>query len=133
MKLEKMAIREEEDIIIARQLGRRTAANMGFGLVEQTRVAAAISEITRNVLQYAHNGELRIEIVGGEGCEQELKIAISDMGPGIADIEKAMTHGFSTGESLGAGLPGTKQLVDEFNIQSSPEQGTTVTLVMKKH
>lgn len=65
MKLEKMAIREEEDIIVARQLGRRTAANMGFGLVEQTRVAAAISEITRNVLQYAHNGELRIEIVAG--------------------------------------------------------------------
>lgn len=133
MKLEKMAIREEEDIIIARQLGRRTAANLGCGLVEQTRIAAAISEITRNVLQYAHNGELSIELVDCEGCERELKITISDRGPGIADVEKAMTPGFSTGGSLGAGLPGTKQLVDVFDIQSSTEQGTTVTLVMKKH
>ena len=123
----------EEDIVLARQLGRRTAAHLGFNLVDQTRIAAAISEITRNALQYAGGGEFSIELTPEGKQHQEMKIVISDKGPGIADLKQAMTMGFSTSGGLGAGLPGTKQLVDEFDIQSNPGHGTTVTLIMKKH
>ena len=133
MKLEKMAISTEEDIVTARQLGRRAAANLGFSLVDQTRITAAISEITRNALQYAGSGEFSIEVTTQDSQQKEMKIVISDNGPGIADIEEAMQNGFTTSNGLGAGLAATKQLVDVLDIQSRPGQGTTVTLIMKKH
>lgn len=132
MKTEKMAILREENIILARQLVRRMAVDMAFNLVDQTRLATAVSELTRNVLRYAKAGEITIKAVKKDGHREGLKIVVSDSGPGIADIEQAMTMGFTTSNGLGAGLPGTRQLVDEFDIRSTPGKGTTVTVFMWK-
>ena len=132
MKAKKMAILREEDVILARQLVRSMAADMTFSLADQTRLATAVSELTRNVLQYAGTGEITIKVVGRRERKSGLEIVVSDKGPGIDDIEKAMTMGFSTSKGMGAGLPGTRQLVDEFDIRSSPANNTTVTIVMWK-
>ena len=105
------------------------AAELGFTASEQTVLATAISEITRNIVQYARRGEVEISVIqnhAGTG----LAIAARDEGPGIADIEQAMQDGFTTGNSLGLGLPGAKRLVDEFEITSTIGAGTTV--VMRK-
>lgn len=131
MKSEKMALFREEDVILARQLVRSMAADMTFTLADQTRLATAVSELTRNALQYANAGEIIIEVTRGDR-KKGLKIVVTDKGPGIDDIEKAMTMGFTTSKGLGAGLPGTRQLVDEFDIRSSPGNNTTVTIVMWK-
>ena len=132
METNKMAILREEDIILARQLVRKMAAGMTFNLVDQTRLATAVSELTRNILQYAKTGEIRIEAAKKGERQEGLKIVVSDNGPGIADMEQAMTMGFTTSNGLGVGLPGTRQLVDEFEIESSSGKGTTVTIVMWK-
>ena len=132
MKSKKMAIFREEDVILARQLVRTMAADMTFTLADQTRLATAVSELTRNALQYANAGEIIIEVVTRDDRKTGLKIVVTDKGPGIDDIEKAMTMGFTTSKGLGAGLPGTRQLVDEFDIRSSPGNNTTVTILMWK-
>jgi serine/threonine-protein kinase RsbT len=132
MKSKKMAIFREKDVILARQLVRSMAADMTFSLADQTRLATAVSELTRNALQYANTGEIIIEVVTRCCWKNGLKIVVTDEGPGIDDIEKAMTMGFTTSKGLGAGLPGTRQLVDEFDIRSSPGNNTTVTIVMWK-
>jgi serine/threonine-protein kinase RsbT len=132
MESKKMAILREEDIILARQLVRKMAVQMTFNLVDQTRLATAVSELTRNALQYAKSGKIRIEPVEKRGHQEGLKVVVSDNGPGIPDIEQAMTMGFTTSKGLGAGLPGTRQLVDEFHIRSRSGKGTTVTIVMWK-
>ncbi len=132
VEVKKMAILREEDVILARQLVRKMAADMTFNLVDQTRLATAVSELTRNAVEYAKSGEIRIEPVKNRVGREGLKIVVSDNGPGIADIEQAMTMGFTTSNGLGAGLPGTRQLVDEFDIRSSLGSGTTVTIVMWK-
>ncbi|MBW2569730.1 MAG: anti-sigma regulatory factor [Deltaproteobacteria bacterium] len=130
MKTKKMAILCEEDILLVRQFVRSMAADMMFRLVDQTRLVTAVSELTRNALQYAGAGEIRIKAVK-RGEKKGLKIVALDKGPGIDDIEKAMTMGFTTSKGLGAGLPGTRQLVDEFDIQSSGNN-TTATIIMWK-
>jgi serine/threonine-protein kinase RsbT len=132
MKSKKMAIVREENVILARQLVRSMAADMTFSLADQTRLATAVSELTRNALQYANAGEIRIDAVSRGDWKKGLKIVVTDKGPGIDDIEKAMTMGFTTSKGLGAGLPGTRQLVDEFDIRSSPGNNTTVTILMWK-
>jgi serine/threonine-protein kinase RsbT len=132
MKTKKLALLREEDVILARQLVRSMAAEMTFSLADQTRLATAVSELTRNVLQYAGAGEIRIDAVSSGDRKKGLKIVVSDKGPGIDDIEKAMIMGFSTSKGLGVGLPGTRQLVDEFDIQSSMGNNTIVTIVMWK-
>lgn len=132
MKTKKMAILREEDVILARQLARSMAADMTFSLVDQTRLATSVSELTRNVLQYAGTGEIRIEAVSSGDWKKGLKIVVTDKGPGIDDIEKAMTMGFTTSKGLGVGLPGTRQLVDEFDIRSSLGNNTMVTILMWK-
>jgi serine/threonine-protein kinase RsbT len=124
MKSKKMAIVREENVILARQLVRSMAADMTFSLADQTRLATAVSELTRNALQYANAGEIRIDAVSRGDWKKGLKIVVTDKGPGIDDIEKAMTMGFTTSKGLGAGLPGTRQLVDEFDIRSSPGNNT---------
>ena len=112
-------INSSADIVVARRTGRDMARNLGFGVAAQTRLATAISELTRNVVVYAGSGVCHIT---GEsnGTGPWLRITIEDHGPGISDIEQALSEGFSTGGSLGAGLPGTKRLVDEFVIESEP-------------
>ncbi|HDQ74143.1 MAG TPA: anti-sigma regulatory factor [Chloroflexi bacterium] len=114
-----VAIRSYGDIINARQTGRELAQELGFGLADQTRLATAISELTSNVLHYAGLGVCTIADQSNQ-AENCIQVIVEDNGPGIPDIELAMRQGFSTGGTLGAGLPGTKRLVHEFQIESRP-------------
>ena len=120
-------VEREADVVRARQKGRELAGALGFSSTDQTLIATAISEIARNIVSYATRGSVaftRIERQGRAG----IQIVATDQGPGIPDIEQAMRDGFSTGNSLGVGLPGTRRLVDELEIVSTVGVGTTVTL-----
>ena len=103
----------------ARSAARAVAASIGFGLADQTRIATAVSEMARNAVQYAGGGVCEIFNLSSE-AEQRIQIVIQDNGPGIVDIAKAMSDGYSTSSGLGAGLPGTRRLMDEFSIESRP-------------
>lgn len=118
----------EWDIVAARQLGRNVAKELGFGTVDQARITTAISELARNIYLYAGQGQICIERISEFG-KQGLKIIAIDNGPGIPDIRKVMEDGFSTSGGLGAGLPGVKRLMDEFNIHSSKGEGTDIQAV----
>jgi serine/threonine-protein kinase RsbT len=120
-------IERELDIVTARQKGRELAATMGFSGTDQTLVATAISEVARNIVSYAGRGTVVLSSVEDQG-RRGLKIVAEDQGPGIADIGLALRDGYSTGGSLGAGLPGAKRLVDDFELTSTIGVGTTVTL-----
>ncbi|MFY4776730.1 anti-sigma regulatory factor [Metabacillus sp. RGM 3146] len=118
----------EWDIVAARQLGRNVAKELGFGTVDQARITTAISELARNIYLYAGQGQICIERITEFG-KQGLKIIAIDNGPGIPDIRKVMEDGFSTSGGLGAGLPGVKRLMDEFNIHSGIGEGTDIQAV----
>jgi len=122
----RVPIASDGDIIVARQKGRALASELGFSSTDLVRIATAISELARNVLSYAARGEIRLEPVN---CRNRSGIAIvaSDAGPGIADVEQAMQDAFSTSGGLGLGLPGVRRLMDEFKIESTVGQGTTVS------
>ncbi|MGP4074042.1 anti-sigma regulatory factor [Piscibacillus sp. B03] len=120
-------IKKEWDIVGARQSGRNLARDLGFGSVDQARIATAISELARNIYLYAGSGEVSFEEVQGTNSVG-IKITASDHGPGIEQISKVMEDGYSTSGGLGAGLPGVKRLMDEFDIESN-ENGTKVTIV----
>jgi serine/threonine-protein kinase RsbT len=122
-------IEHEGDIVTARQKGRELAAARGLSLTEQTLIATAISEVARNIVVYAQRGEVVLSEVEEEGRRGVMVVA-RDEGPGIANPALAMRDGFSTGNSLGMGLPGAKRLMDEFELSSAVGKGTTV--VMKK-
>jgi len=121
-----IAINKEVDIILARKEGRELAKDIGFGSVEQCRIATAISELTRNIIRYAGRGKVVIRAIPGR--RKGIEITCSDEGPGIQDIEIALQDGYSTSRGLGAGLPGTKRLMDDFAIQSEVGSGTTVVI-----
>jgi len=123
-------IKNEKDIVAARRAGRDLAGDLGFGLAEQTRLATTISELARNALQHAGEGVCLLTTESDERSTT-IRVTIEDHGPGIPDIEKAMTPGFSTEGSLGAGLPGAKKLVDELQIESSPGH-TRVAVAMAR-
>jgi len=123
-----IAVTSEEGIVIARQAGREMSAGLGLSDTDQTLVATAISEVARNIILYAGRGVVELEVTtGASGIG--LRIRAVDEGPGIADIELAMRDGYSTGRSLGLGLPGARRLMDDFSITSQPGQGTIVTMV----
>jgi serine/threonine-protein kinase RsbT len=122
-----VAIERDSDIVSARQKGRTLAAAVGFSSTDQTMIALAISEIARNIISYAQRGELAIRRLD-EGERRGVLIVAQDDGPGIPDIELAMRDGYSTGRSLGVGLPGAKRVMDEFELVSTPGNGTTVTM-----
>jgi serine/threonine-protein kinase RsbT len=129
---EQMLIRKMEDIVIARSFARQVATKIGFGVADQTRLATAVSELARNVMQYASGGCCKITDVSDKN-EMRLQIMIEDNGPGIADIEKSMKDGYSTSGGLGAGLPGTRRLMDEFSIESQPGlTRITIALVRRR-
>ena len=130
MNESRIEIKVESDIVAARQAGREMARQLGFGSADQTRLATAISELTRNVIRYAGVGGC---LITDESRPNEIKIraVVEDHGPGIPDLEQAMTDGFSTGGGLGAGLPGARRLVHEFEIESQPGY-TRVMVVMKR-
>jgi serine/threonine-protein kinase RsbT len=122
-----LQIRSEHDILSARQRGRELAEQLGFVGSELTIVATAISEVTRNIVQYAGHGEISFAVVRN-GESRGLVVVARDDGPGIADVVQAMQDGFSTGRSLGLGLPGARRLMDEFEVDSELGRGTTVTM-----
>ncbi|MBM7694594.1 serine/threonine-protein kinase RsbT [Peribacillus deserti] len=115
----------EWDIVAARQLGRNVAKELGFGTVDQARITTAISELARNIYLYAGQGRVCIEKLYENG-KSGLLIIASDEGPGIPDVRKVMEDGFSTSGGLGAGLPGVKRLMDEFDLDTNVGKGTEI-------
>ncbi len=125
----RVTLNREPDIIVARQQGRTIAVELGFSPGDLALIVTAISEITRNVIEYAARG-LMIARVVQEGPRRGVEIVIEDEGPGIADVGQAMQDGYSTGGGLGLGLPGSRRLMDDFAIESTVGRGTRV--VMRK-
>ena len=122
-----LQIRAENDIVAARRAIREAATQLGFGPTEVTRLVTAASELARNVYKYAGEGVMRWTHIES-GARGGLEIQFVDQGPGIPDTSLAMQEGYSTGGGLGLGLPGTKRLVDEMEIESAAGEGTNVTL-----
>ena len=120
-------IENDGDLIIARREGRRLAAQLGFSVSDLTVIAAAISEVTRNILDYAEHGRVEVRLVERTG-HRGVAVTASDEGPGIPDLSLAMQDGYSTSGGLGLGLPGARRLMDDFEIRSEPGKGTTVTM-----
>jgi serine/threonine-protein kinase RsbT len=123
----RVAITHDADIVTARQKGRDLAVEAGFSGSDLTIIATAISEIARNIVVFAQRGEVTLSVVEKANKRGVLVVA-EDRGPGIPDIERAMCDGFSTGKSLGLGLPGAKRLMDEFEIRSEVGKGTVITM-----
>ncbi len=123
----RVSIAHDGDVVTARQKGRELAAEVGFSGSDLTLIATAISEIARNIVLYAEHGEMILSAIS-DGSRRGISIIADDKGPGIYDIGQAMEDGFSTGKSLGLGLPGAKRLMDEFDITSQPGKGTTITM-----
>ena len=126
-----LKIKSEQDVVLFRQRLREYAKKIGMSVVDQTKLITASSELIRNILAYAVEGQATTELVS-EGSRLGIKVIFKDSGPGIADISKAMQDGFTTGKSLGLGLPGAKRLVNFFDIQSRVGHGTTVTIIRWK-
>lgn len=126
IRTESLPIRSEQDIVFARQAVRRLTQELGFGLVDQTKLVTATSELARNALVYGL-GTMVCELLA-EGARNGLRLQFIDQGPGIADLAQAMSDGWTSGQGLGLGLSGAKRLVGEFSIESVPGQGTTVTI-----
>lgn len=122
-------IMSEADLVSVRQVLRREADRAGLGLVDATKLITAGSELARNILTHAggSGGRLRIEQIGARG-RKGVRATFSDEGPGIRDLDAALADGFSTNGSLGLGLPGSRRLVDELQISSTPGSGTTVVI-----
>jgi serine/threonine-protein kinase RsbT len=129
----------EADIVAARQRARDVARALGFGMVDQSRIATAVSELSRNVVRYATGGRGEVVIrvlpaeAGGPGGpggagRAGVEVVVRDAGPGIPDVEQAMRAGFTSGNGMGMGLPGTRRLMDEMTVESGAGRGTTVTV-----
>lgn len=116
-------VHSETDVILARQAGRALAQSLGFSPVDQARITTAISELARNIVIYGVRGRVSLRVVTNSQGARGVEVVFDDEGPGIADIPRAMEQGFSSGRGLGAGLPGSQRLMDEFEIRSTPGQG----------
>lgn len=125
---ETIVVLKDQDVVPFRNQVKHYAEKIEMGLINQTKLITAASEMVRNMLKYGDGGVTVIEIVS-RGINTGVKVTFADKGPGIADIPQAMQDGFSTGKSLGLGLPGTKRLVNEFDIKSTPGIGTTITII----
>lgn len=131
LKTETMNIQSSTDVILVRQMARQFAVELGFSLIEQTKIVTAASELARNTLDYGGGGMVKLEALQEEG-RQGLRLTFEDQGPGIPDIELALKDGFTTGSGLGMGLSGAKRLASEFEIQSVVGEGTRVMIVRWK-
>ncbi|MBP1179351.1 anti-sigma regulatory factor [Methylobacterium sp. PvR107] len=130
-KAESFPVRSRDDVVRVRQQVRALAIEIGLGLVDQTKIVTAASELARNTLDYGGGGDVRAEIVQ-VGRRKGLRLTFEDQGPGIADIEQAMTDHYTSGGGLGLGLGGAKRLSNEFHITSTPGVGTRVTIARWK-
>ena len=131
MAIETLAIKSSDDVVRVRQHVRIRAVEIGMGLVDQTKIVTAASEIARNTVDYGGGGVLRIEVLR-DGRRQGVRLTFTDQGPGIPDIALALKDGYTSGGGLGLGLSGAKRLSNEFAITSTPGHGTTVTLARWK-
>lgn len=127
-----MKIEKEQDVVPFRNRVREYAVKIGMSLVNQTKLITAASELVRNMLKYANGGDVNIEIIS-QGRDNGIRLTFEDKGPGIKDISLAMKDGYSSGKSLGVGLPGTKRLVNEFDIKSIVGEGTIVSIIKWKN
>ena len=125
------SLRSEHDIVLARQTVRKLTQELGFSLVDQTKMVTAASELARNAYTHGRGGTLSWEIVERD-ARRGLKLRFADEGPGIPNMDLAMTDGWTTGDGLGMGLSGAKRLVNEFSIDSAPGRGTRVTILRWK-
>lgn len=123
-----IAVTGDADIVTARTRAKDVAASLGFSRTDQTLIAAAVSEVARNIVVYAGKGEVTLRPKRGDG-RWGLVVVARDDGPGIADLEQALTDGYSTVGSLGVGLPGSRRLMDSLEIDSEVGRGTTVTML----
>ena len=126
---ERIAIESDADVVAARQRARALAVGLDMPSTDQTLLATAISEIARNITTYAERGEVLIDVVRDDSGRRGVRVVARDDGPGIDDLERALTDGYTTGGGLGLGLPGARRLVDEFEIETAPGEGTKVTLI----
>jgi serine/threonine-protein kinase RsbT len=125
---ETLPIRSAHDVVRIRQAVRRRAAALGFGLVDQTKMITAASELARNALEHGGGGDMHMEIVD-DGRREGLRLTFEDQGPGIASLDTALRDGYSTGAGLGLGLSGARRLVHRLDIDTAPGRGTRVTIV----
>jgi len=123
-----MPVLKEQDVVPFRNRLKEHAVKIKMGLVNQTKLITAASELVRNMLRYANGGNVLIEVIN-RGRDNGIRLTFKDEGPGISDIALALKDGFSTGKSLGLGLPGAKRLVNEFDIKSEVGKGTKVTII----
>ncbi|MBI2700537.1 MULTISPECIES: anti-sigma regulatory factor [Mycobacterium] len=122
-----VAINTSDDIVAARKAGHQLAMDLGFTLTDVTMIATAISEIARNITSYAGHGEVRVAVADREG-RRALVVRAEDEGPGIADIDRAMEDGYTTGRGLGMGLPGARRLMDRLIVESTLGRGTVIEM-----
>ncbi|MDY6853247.1 MAG: anti-sigma regulatory factor [Thermodesulfobacteriota bacterium] len=130
-KSETMEIKKSDDIVNARQMVRRVAVEMGFSLVDQTKLVTATSELARNTYEHGGGGEMTLQTVN-QGTRRGIKLVFTDNGPGISDIEQALKDGYTTAGGFGLGLSGSRRLVNDFDIVSKPGKGTTITITRWK-
>jgi serine/threonine-protein kinase RsbT len=130
-KNEVFSIRVSDDVVLVRQAVRKWTTEQGFSLVDQTKMITAASELARNTLDYGGGGTVRLEALEERG-RRGLRLTFEDQGPGIPDLELALTDGWTTGKGLGMGLSGSKRLVNEFEIHSRPGEGTRVAITRWK-
>lgn len=128
---ELLPLKSSNDVVLARQRVRQRAIELCFNLVDQTKVVTAASELARNALDHGKGGHMIIEIVTAMG-KSGLKLIFEDNGPGIPDIELAMKDGYTTGAGMGLGMGGSKRLVHEFSVESTPGRGTKITAIRWK-
>jgi serine/threonine-protein kinase RsbT len=126
-----VALRNEHDVVAARQLVRSVTGALKFSLVDQTKLVTAVSELARNTVVHGGGGTMNCETAQADG-RSCVRLTFEDQGPGIADIALAMKDGYTTGNGLGLGLPGTKRLVNEFHIESTPGRGTRIVIARWK-
>lgn len=124
-------LRNEADVVTARQFVRKLTQQSGFSLIDQTKLVTAASELGRNAVKYGGGGEMRWETIA-DGPKTGIRLAFVDHGPGIPNIELALTDGYTTGNGLGMGLSGARRLVNDFQIESAAGTGTTVTITRWK-
>lgn len=127
IKRHKVPLRSESDVVRARQTVRAFSQELGFTLVDTTKLVTAASELARNTYDHGGGGDMELE-VHDEGDRRGLRLVFIDEGPGIADIDLAMRDGFTTGKGMGMGLGGSRRLVNEFEIESQPQRGTRVVI-----
>jgi serine/threonine-protein kinase RsbT len=131
VKSDRLSVQNSRDILTVRNVVRMWAADLGFNLVDQTKMITAASELARNTVDYGGGGEVVLEMLN-DTPRRGLRLVFSDQGPGIHNIELALKDGYTTGSGLGLGLGGAKRLVNDFNIQSEPGKGTRIAITRWK-